>query len=571
MSDSSLLVIRGGQVVDGSGAEPYEADVAIRGDRIVEVGRVSEKGGREIDAAGHVVIPGLIDPHTHYDAQLTWQSRLTPSTMNGVTTLLVGNCGVGFAPCAPRDRESLMYLMEGVEDIPATVLREGLPWEWSSFPEFMDFVAGRRYDADVATQVPHSAVRVNVMGERGIAREPSTEDDRKRMRELVAEGLRAGALGFTTSRSGSHRTPDGQNIPSYGAQEGELEAAADALRDAGTGWFQLISDFDDAEKEFAMLRRLAERSGQPMTISMLQKDHKPEQWRELLDKIAMANQAGIAMTGQVTTRATGVLLGFELSENAFSERPSWKQIASLPFEAQLAVLRQPEFREKLCAEQTDSESVNRHNSWLKIFPLGDPVDYEPSPDRSIAAIAEREGRTPDHVAFELMMQDGGRGLLYRTMSNYSYGNLDSVRDMLTHPNTLLGLGDGGAHLGHLCDSSVMTFMLTHWARDRQRGGTFPLGWAVRRLTRDNALAMGLHDRGQIAAGLKADINIVDHARMRLGTPRVLNDLPGGGKRLVQSCSGILTTLLSGVPVHWNGEPTQELPGRLIRGPQAAPC
>lgn len=571
MSDSHTLVIRGGQVVDGSGAEPVFADVAVQDGRIVEVGKVSGKGAREIDAAGHLVMPGFIDPHTHYDAQMTWQNRLTPSTTHGVTTLVVGNCGVGFAPCAPADREALMYLMEGVEDIPGEVMREGLPWAWTSFPEFVDFIGSRSYDADVATQVPHSAVRVNVMGERGIDRAPATEDDLRRMRALVAEGLRAGALGFSTSRSGSHRTPDERHVPSYGADEAELTAIAQGLRDAGAGWFQLISDFDDLDAELGMLQRLAERAGRPMTLSLLQKDHKPEQWREILARVAAANAKGLEITAQATTRATGVLLGFELSENVFSSRPSWQAVEALPFERRLEHLRDPAFRRRLCSEQTALDSAGRHNAWKKIYPLGNPVNYEPAPERSIAAIAEREGRAPDLVAYDLMMENNGRGILYRAMSNYSYGNLDAVREMLAHPNTLVGLGDGGAHLGHLCDSSVMSFMLTHWARDRAatRGGTFPIGWAVKRLTRDNAWALGLRDRGQIAPGQRADINIIDHARMQLGVPEVAYDLPGGGKRILQACSGILTTLVCGIPVHWNGEPTGDLPGRLVRGSQAA--
>lgn len=570
MTATDAIVIRGGQVADGSGKAPFEADVAIAGGRIVEVGKVARGAAREIDARGKLVMPGIVDPHTHYDAQLTWQARVTPSTMNGVTTVLVGNCGVGFAPCAPADRETLMYLMEGVEDIPIEVLRTGLPWQWASFPEFLDFLGSRRYDADVAAQVPHSAVRVHVMGERGVKRAESSAQERARMRAIVAEAVRAGALGFSTSRSMSHRTPDDAHIPSYGAAEEELAAAADGLRDAGGGWFQLITDFEDADGEFGILRRLAERAGRPMTISLLQKDHKPQQWRYLLERIAEANAAGNRITAQVTSRATGVLLGFELSENPFSGRASWKAVDHLPFEQKLARLRDPEFRRRLCAETTDAELARRHNDWARQFPLGEPVDYEPKADNSVAARAQREGRAPAEVAYDLMMANEGRGLLYRPMSNYSEGNLDAVREMLAHPDSLLGLGDGGAHVGHLCDSSVMPFLLTHWTRDRRRGELFPLGWAVKRLTRDNALALGLHDRGLIAPGYKADVNVLDYAALKLGTPYVAYDQPGGGKRVLQECTGIETTLLSGVPVHWRGEPTGDLPGRLVRGAQPEP-
>ncbi|MGE0797449.1 MAG: amidohydrolase family protein, partial [Lautropia sp.] len=427
-------------MVDGTGAPPSRADVAVRDGSIVAVGPDAARelpGAREIDASGHLVIPGLVDPHTHYDAQLSWQNRLTPSTMNGVTTLVVGNCGVGFAPCAPADRRTLMFLMEGVEDIPLEVMEKGLPWSWSSFPEFMDFVAARRFDADVCTQLPHSALRVFVMGDKAMERGASSEAERTRMRALVAQAVRAGAFGFSTSRSRSHRAPDGRHVPSYDAAEGELAAAADGLRDAGGGWLQLITDFDDAQAEFGMLRRLVERSGRPMTISMLQKDAKPGQWREVLEMIAQANRDGLQITGQVSTRATGVLLGFELSENPFTGRPAWKEIAALPFAQQIERLRDQQFRTRLLSEPTDAEFADRHNRWERLFPLGDPPGYEPAPEQSVAAMARREGRMPDEVAFDVMMRDGGRGILYRPMSNYAEGNLDAVREMLEHPNSLV--------------------------------------------------------------------------------------------------------------------------------------
>jgi N-acyl-D-aspartate/D-glutamate deacylase len=566
MADTISLVIRGGTIIDGSGGDPIEADVALAGDRILAIGRNLPRAADEIDAQGLLVTPGFVDLHTHYDAQVTWSSQITPSSWNGVTTVMIGNCGVGFAPCLPEQRQMLVKLMEGVEDIPEVVLTEGLPWNWQSFEDYLRAVGGRRFDLDVATQVPHAALRVFVMGERGANREPATAEDRARMARLAQAGVKAGALGFSTSRTLNHKTLDGRPIPTLTAEEEELAAIADALGEAKAGWLQVISDFDDPDAEFAMLRRLVARSGRPMAITILQRDAEPEGWRHLMGHIAEANEAGLPMLGQVLTRATGILLGFELSYNPFTGRPSWAEIAQLPLAKKMAVLRQPDFRARLIAESNPNRGLARRvERWDRIFAMGDPPDYEPLPEASIAARAARAGRPPAELAYDLLLEKEGKAILYRPFSNYSYGNLDTVHDMLCHPNSLVGLGDGGAHVGVLSDASALTYMLTHWTRDRRAGPRLPLAWAIKRLTHDNAAAVGLNDRGLIRPGYKADINIIDYDRLQLHVPEVAYDLPAGGKRLLQRSQGYVATLVSGVVVNREGMPTGALPGRLVLG------
>ena len=566
MPPSPSLVIRGGTVVDGTGGDPYEADVAILDGQIQAIGGTIPKGAEEIDARGKLVVPGFVDVHTHYDAQATWGDRLSPSTWNGVTTVLMGYCGVGFAPCHENQRDMLVKLMEGVEDIPEVVLNEGLPWNWHTFPDYLNALAARRYDADVATQVPHAALRVYVMGQRGADREPATERDRQLMAELTAEGLRAGALGFSTSRTLNHRTLDGKHIPTLRAEEAELTAIAHAMRDTGRGWMQIVSDFEDQADEFALFRRLAVASGRPVTLTLLQSDTRPDGWRELLADIAEANAAGLRITGQVRSRPTSVLLGFELSQNPFSGRPSYKAIAGLPFEQRLVALRDPAFRARVLAEDFEgSGRARRVERWARMFPLGDPPDYEPAPEKSVAARAAREGRTPEDVAYDLLLENGGRGILYLPVTNYAAGNLDVGRDMIADPNTLIGLGDGGAHVGIMCDATATSYTLTHWTRDRGRGELFPVSWIVKRLTADNAAAIGLHDRGLVQVGKKADLNILDYDRLRLRGPEIVYDMPAGGKRLVQRTEGFDATIVSGEIVYRNGAATGALPGRLVRG------
>lgn len=569
----SALVIRNGTIVDGSGGTPYEADVGIDNGKITAIGRNLPRGPRgeadEIDAKGQIVTPGFIDVHTHYDAQVTWSSSITPSSWNGVTTAVIGNCGVGFAPCLPSQRDMLVKLMEGVEDIPEVVLNEGLPWNWESFADYLNVLAARPYDLDVVTQVPHAALRVFVMGKRGAEREPATAEDRARMAALAAEGIRAGALGFSTSRTINHKTKAGESIPTLGAPEEELAEIYAAVGATNAGWLQVISDFDDPDAEFAMLRRLAQKSGRPMTMTILQRDAKPDEYRRILAHIAAANADGLRMTGQVIGRPTGIMLGFEISQNPFLGRPSFYAINHLPFAEKLAILRQPDFRAKLIAEANTNPALQKRcATWERIFPLGDKPDYEPAPHKSIAAIAARTGRKPEDVAYDMLLENNGKTILYRPLSNYTHCDLESVREMITHPNTLIGLGDGGAHVGILSDASSITYLLTHWTRDRTRGPKMPVEWAIKRLTHDNAAAIGLNDRGLIRVGAKADINVIDYDRLQLHPPQVMYDLPTGGRRLVQKTDGYTATLVNGEAVHREGEATGALPGRLVRGAQA---
>jgi N-acyl-D-aspartate/D-glutamate deacylase len=570
MSDTPTLVIRGGTVVDGGGGAPFQADVAITGDRITAIGAVAARGAEEIDARGKLVTPGFVDVHTHYDAQVTWANHITPSSRHGVTTALIGNCGVGFAPCRPEQRGMLIALMEGVEDIPEVVLTEGLPWNWQTFPDYLDALAARRFDLDVATQVPHAALRVYVMGQRGADREPATEADRAAMARLAAEGIRAGALGFSTSRTINHKTLDGRHIPTLKADEAELGAIARAVGETGAGWLQVIADFDDEiDEEFAMLRRLVAASGRAMTITVLERDSKPQEWRRLLDHIAAANAAGERILGQVLGRPTGIMLGFEISQNPFMACPSYQAIAAQLFAQRLAALRDPVFRARLLAEEFPGRALkNRVRSWDRIFPLGDPPDYEPAAERSIGARARAMGVDPAVLAYDTLLENDGRTILYRPLSNYARGDLETSREMMLDPNTLVGLGDGGAHVSVLCDASAPTSMLTHWTRDR-RTGRVPVEWAIRRLTRDNALAVGLEDRGRLAPGLKADVNVIDYDRLTLHAPHVVYDLPAGGRRLMQEADGYVATIVSGTVTARDGASTGALPGRLIRGARAA--
>ena len=566
MNDNFDLVIRGGTVVDGTGGPAREADVAIFDGQITKVGKVSASGREEIDAKDRLVMPGFVDVHTHYDAQVTWANQILPSSCNGVTTVLMGNCGVGFAPVRPEHHDMLISLMEGVEDIPEVVMKEGLPWNWASFPDYLDSLEGNKYDVDVATQVPHAALRVFVMGERGANREEATAEDRAEMARLAAEGMRAGAFGFSTSRLLQHRTAEGEPIPSYGAAQDELLEIADALADVGRGWIQTVGDFEDAiDAEFELRRQLAKRSGMPLTMTLLQKEARPDEWRDLLCRIEEANAEGLKITAQVRGRPTSVLLGFELSINPFSACPSWAQVKDLNFDARMAALHDPALRARLVSEPCgDIVRKRRFQQWDRIFPFGDPPQYEPDPETSVGKQAERLGVSPAELAYDLMLEEGGRAILYRPTTNYANGDLGVVHEMLDHPDTLIGLGDGGAHVGVMCDATDMAHTISYWTRDRTRGPKHRLEDMVRRLSSNNAEAIGLTDRGRIEVGLRADINIVDYDAMILPSPQVHYDLPAGGKRLLQQMRGIDATLLAGQPVWRNGEATGALPGRLLR-------
>jgi N-acyl-D-aspartate/D-glutamate deacylase len=572
------LVIRSGLVVDGTGRDPFLGDVAVDGGRIVEVSPAGTLGdhtrrlaNQEVDADGLVVAPGWVDVHTHYDGQATWDPELTPSAWHGVTTTVFGNCSVGFAPVRPGSEGFLINLMEGVEDIPGSVLSEGIDFRWESFDGYLDALAAAPHVMDIGAQVPHAALRFYVMGERGADHaEVPTGDEIAEMGRIAAEAIEAGALGFTTSRTTKHRAADGRFTPSLSAVDAELIGIAEAIGATGRGVLQCNSDFNDPG-ELPLLRKLAEVSGRPLSFSLIQVDHAPERWRELLAGVADANAAGQALRVQVGSRAIGVLFGLEATLHPFMTHAAYKAVADLPIDERAARLRRPEVRDALLAEPTDRGfAAWLGNALRRTFELTDPPDYEPPPSASLAARAEREGRSVWDLTYELLLADDGRALLYHPFENYSDGSLDAVGEMLRSPHAVAGLGDGGAHVGTICDASYPTSLLTHWARDRSRGEQLSLPFVVRRQTLDTARAVGLADRGVLRPGLRADINVMDVDGMRLHRPVIVRDLPAGGKRLVQRVDGYRHTFVAGVETYVDGEWTGATPGALLRGAPPVP-
>ncbi len=560
------LVIRGGTVIDGTGAPERTADVAMSGGRITEVGRVSARGRREVDAAGALVTPGFVDIHTHYDGQATWSNRMAPSCYHGVTTVIMGNCGVGFAPVRPSDHDLLIELMEGVEDIPGAALHEGICWDWETFPQYLDYLSRRQFDMDIGAQLPHGALRVYVMGQRGADREPATPDDIAQMRRLTSEAIRAGALGFSSSRTLNHRSSKGAPTPSLTAEVDELMGIALGLKDAGRGVMEMISDFGDLTDEFHMLRSLAEASGRPMSISLAQ-GLSPNGWRKILALIESASDAGLVMRGQVAPRPIGILMGQTTTLNPFITRPSYMEVAKLPLAERIEALKDPARKARILAEEPSSGFARLFklmDGTRKVWVLGDPPNYEPSPEDSIAACAAAQNRDPWDLTYELMLENGGRTIFYTPFANYAENNLDCCREMLLHKDTVPGLGDGGAHVGTICDASFVTTLLTHWGRDRTRGERIDLPTLVKRQTHDTARAVDLHDRGVLAAGMKADLNVIDFAHLTNHAPEIVHDLPAGGARLEQKTEGFVATVVSGEVTYQRGEPTDALPGRLIR-------
>jgi len=572
------LVIRGGTVVDGTGRRRFDADVAIKDGLVACVGRFPGSAVEEIDARGKIVTPGFVDIHTHYDGQATWDVRMQPSSFHGVTTVVMGNCGVGFAPCRPTDHDCLVRLMEGVEDIPFPVLSTGLAWTWEGFPEYLDSLDGRRFDVDLGTQLPHAALRVYVMGQRGADREPATDADVAAMATLAKNAVEAGALGFSTSRTLNHRTSDGQPTPTLTAGEDELAGIAQGLARArggeGLGVLQVVSDFATPDAEFGMLERVVERSGRPLSFSLVQHGRDPDQWRRMLERLSAATGRGLPMRAQVCGRPVGVLFGFELTHHPFSHHPSYAAIAELALPERVARLRDPALRARLLSESTAATrgfAANMARAWPMIFLMNDEPDYEQPPERSVARLATERGLTPEEVALDHMLTRDGRGMLYLPFLNYATGSLDPSYEMMTHGDTVLGLSDGGAHVGTICDGSFPTSNLTHWTRDRTRGPTLPLEQVVRMQTRKTAEAVGLLDRGLVSPGYRADLNVIDYERLRLAAPEVAHDLPAGGRRLVQRAAGYVATVVRGEVTYRDGVATGALPGRLLRGPSADPA
>jgi N-acyl-D-amino-acid deacylase len=564
------LIIRGGTIVDGSGGPSRTGNVAVRDGWIVAVGEIEGSVRREIDATGLLVTPGFVDLHTHYDGQIIWSDRLSPSSDHGVTTILTGNCGIGFAPCRRGDEDDLISMMEGVEDIPEAVASAGLTWDWETFPQYMDAVERRPHDINVAVLVPHSPLRAYVMGERGVRREPATQRDVDEMKALVREAVEAGALGFGTSRAGIHRTARGQNIPSYAADIAELTGIAEALRDQGQGVFQIVANTVERsfEEEFAVIEKIAAAAGgRPVTYTQGQ----PAPGVDFLGRLDAANaRPGVDIRAQVLPRPFGMIAGLTTSGHPFSMLPSWKPLRDKSLEGRRAAMADPELRARLISEKprADDIAARLHRRFDHMFPI-DPetLDYEPARSESIAARAAREGRTPEEVAYDLLMEDGGRRTFLIALGNYNDFNLDFLEPVLGHPNVVCGLGDGGAHYGFVCDASYTTHALVHWTRDRDHG-RFSIEEMVHFLSRRTAQTNGLEDRGLVATGHRADINLIDYQRLKLHAPEMRFDLPAGGKRLHQRADGYVATLVGGVVIAEHGEPTSERPGQLVRGAQA---
>lgn len=572
MGSTFDLVIRSGQIADGLGSPLFEADIGVENGRISAIGPKLAAGKQELDAHGLLVCPGWVDLHTHYDGQAMWDCSFASSSWNGVTTVVMGNCGVGFAPVHPHHRKRLVDLMEGVEDIPGVVLDEGLDWQWESFAEYLDALERIPHEIDYCAQLAHGPLRVYVMGERALQLEQATDSDIAAMRQLAKEAMQAGAIGFSTSRSINHKSRNGDPTPSLRAAEAELTGIALGLKDAGRGVLSLLSDFDapDLDSEFDMLTRVMHASGRPLSFSLLQKHRAPyqEDWKRLLEKTHQAVQAGLEMRCQVAPRSVGMLLGVQATRTPFSLCPSFKTTAAMGFSERLQWLGRPEVRAQLLAE-IEQLSVDTIIPFERMFALGDPPNYEPDQADSIASRAAAMGVPAASLAYGLMMENNGKNFLYAPFANYQDFNLDACGAMLAAPNTIPGLSDGGAHVGIISDASFPTFMLTHWGRDRAEG-KFDLSWLVKRHTSDTARAAGLLDRGVLQPGMKADLNIIDMSRLELAAPTMHYDLPAGGKRLLQPAKGYVATLVSGVAIYREGVATGALPGQLVRGPQAKP-
>ncbi|MCP1470429.1 N-acyl-D-aspartate/D-glutamate deacylase [Sphingobium sp. OAS761] len=573
MTARCALLIRNGTVVDGSGADPFVADVAICNDRVVAVGPYAGEADRVIDATGMIVTPGFVDIHTHYDGQAIWSEELSPSSSHGVTTVVTGNCGVGFAPCRPADHDLLIRVMEGVEDIPGVVMAEGLDWDWETFPQYLDALAARPRDIDVGAYLPHSPLRVYVMGQRGADREPATADDLARMRTLTREAMEVGALGTASSRMMYHRTKAGDQIPSYQAADAELQALADGMTDAGSGIIQLVlnAPMESWDNELDHLIGVAERSGRPATFTLGTSNNGPPTWEQAMARVTAANEAGAYIRAQVLPRPVGLIMGFELSTNPFCACASWPAIELLPFAERIARLRDPAIRAALTSEEPDPRNLFAMNArrWEWIFPLGDPPNYEPARAESIAARAAASGQAPEDIAYDLMLERGGHAMLYNALGNFHDNRLDAIHDLMSDPGTVVGLGDGGAHYGAICDASYPTFLLRYWTRDRA-GARLSLAQAVRILARDPAEMVGMNDRGLLRPGYKADINVIDIDNLTLHAPQVRYDLPGGGRRIDQSATGFVATIVSGEIIRRHDRPTGARPGRVVRGAQEGP-
>lgn len=561
------LIIRNGHIVDGTGAPGVNGSLGITNGKIAAMAVApGDSADTVIDAKGKVVTPGFVDVHTHYDGQATWDTHLNPSSSLGTTTVVVGNCGVGFAPCRPEDREVLVQLMEGVEEIPESAMHEGLPWSWETFPEFLDCIDSKPHDIDLAALVPHGPLRVYVMGERGVNREPATEDDIAKMKTLLEESVAAGGVGFSTSRTLVHRSSTGAYVPTYQAVGQELKGVAKALSGDQGHVFQFIADWEDAEDEFSILSDTSTATGAKGTFTLLDIGSTPNLWREHLDRIESAQAKGLDIRGQVLSRPVGIMMGHPASMSPFYDRPSFKALSDLPWDEKMAALANPDTKAKIL-----SEANERPHVFVKIvgtnyggmYCLDDPIDYLPGPDRCVANLAAAENRDPEEWLYDYFLTNNGNALIYNPAANFS----EHIPEMLGHPNTVVALGDGGAHVGSICDASANLYLLCKWVREK---GQFTIEQGIHMLTRQPAELYSLNDRGILAEGMKADVNIIDFDQLKLHTPHIVKDLPAGGKRFLQRADGIKTTIVSGEIIYQDGVSTGALPGKLIRGQQADP-
>ncbi|MDB6060344.1 MAG: Amidohydrolase 3 [Verrucomicrobiaceae bacterium] len=561
------LIIRNGTVVDGSGVASRCADVAIRGDRIALIEpAITARGHEEIDATGHLVTPGFVDVHTHYDGQATWDYHLAPSSQLGATTVVIGNCGVGFAPCRPQDRDVLIGLMEGVEDIPGTALAEGLPWDWETFGDYLDALEGKPRDIDIAALYPHGPLRVYVMGERAVNREAATAADIAAMQRELKAGLDAGAVGFSTSRTMIHRTNTGAFTPTYQAANSELKQLGETLAAAPGKVFQMVSDFIDADYEFEIVRHVCARTGAKGTFSLLQSDSRPTMWSEQLARVDKAQAAGLDIRAQVLSRPLGVLMGLNASLTPFSARPTFRALEGLPLPERVAQLRKPAIKAAILNEQDHNPHVfleGLGDKFASMFPLRDPLEYMPPREQSVAALAEKAGLTPAEWLYDWLLTSDGNTLIYIPSINFT----ESIPEMLLHPYTVSALGDGGAHVGSICDASAGIYLLTKWVRERN---AISIEQGIHMLTRQPAELYSLLDRGLLAPGMKADLNIIDFDGLKIYSPRIVHDLPAGGRRFLQDVDGLAATIVSGEVIYRDGEPTNVLPGRLVRGQRVDP-
>ncbi|MDB4106511.1 amidohydrolase family protein [Alphaproteobacteria bacterium] len=588
------LVIRNAFLVDGTGAPARTADIAIQDGVIRAVGSISASGKTEIDAKGDLVTPGWVDIHTHYDGQVTWDPYLTPSGWNGVTTVVMGNCGVGFAPAKADKRDWLIGLMEGVEDIPGAALAEGITWEWETFPEYLDALDKQPRALDVATQIPHGSVRAYVMGDRGANNEAATPQDIAEMADIVEDSIRAGALGFSTSRTMLHLSKDGVPVPGTFAGKDELLGIAHAMQRGGHGVFEMASDLNPAEEEFGWMAEVSKQTGLPVTYALLQNPVDKEGWRELLKMTDDAVADGAKIKAQIAMRPTGLILGWESTVHPFSMHPEYQALEGLPIDQRVAKLRQPEIRQALLdgqpyfvtqskqapeSPEAEDDAIPSGLGIAALIALGfdnmfelmqDGVpDYEPKGENSVAALAQQRGVAPAEIVYDMLMENDGKGYVYLPLLNYAHQNFDHIDTMFHNPNTVLSLSDGGAHCGVISDASFPTYLLSYWVRDRARGARWKLEEAVAAQTSKTAALYGLLDRGVIAPGMKADLNVIDFEGLQLKEPEMVHDLPAGGRRLIQHVSGYRYTIVSGVVTYDGGKPTGKMPGKLVRGPQTA--